>query len=78
MGTSMRLDVNPPLQRAQAFVRYKMHCPEMYIHADQLVAWLLEYEDILHTSEREMRELLFEHMKTCNKPLLLRIDGITK
>ena len=59
--------------RAQLFAKYKMRSPEMYIRADQLVDWLLEFEEILNTGERRAIDLLKEHMNSGNHPFVMKI-----
>lgn len=65
----MQYSVNPSEHRARLFVRYKMSSPEMVIDHRQLFDWLLEFENILQTSERTMQNIFVEHMATCPHPI---------
>ena len=73
------LNIDPYRQRAIAFLRYKTghrtqalkakygEWPDVTLTGEEFIEWLLEYEEILKTSEREARHLLEEHMQTCNR-----------
>jgi hypothetical protein len=58
--------------RAQAFVEAKLHAQDRRVpYPKELVEWFMEFEDLLHTSEKLTWQIYEEHMKLCPHSFLL-------